>query len=85
MESTKEQLEDSLHGVFGFFGSARITDYIMNTKPKNPGGRPRLKETKVRPFSFTLHEETVEKLTKSALDKGITKSALLREIIENSL
>lgn len=78
-----DELKENLMPYFGYFGGKRITQMILETTPRK--GRKRLAVDKVKIYSFSLHPEDVEKLGWIAHQKGVTKSQIIRDLINEHL
>lgn len=87
MQTPKEidEVKENLIPFFGVYGSKKITELILETSPRKITGRKRLKADKVKNYSFSLHPDTWEKLQEEASIRGVTKSAIIRHLIENHL
>lgn len=87
MESPEQidEIKENLIPFFGFYGSKKITELILETSPKKVTGRKRLKADKVKNYSFSLHPDTWDKLQTESSIRKMTKSAIIRDLIENHL
>lgn len=83
MTNEIDELKDNLMPYFGFYGGKKITELIIQTSPRK--GRKRIAADKVKIYSFSLHPEDVEKLGWIAHQKGVTKSQILRDLINEHL
>lgn len=80
-----DELKENLAPFFGYYSGKKITELILQTTPKLKCGRKRLKADKVKNYSFSLHPDLWYRLDYQANAKGITRSQIIRELIEKFL
>ena len=80
-----DHLKDNLAPFFGYYSGKKITELILQTTPKLKCGRKRMKADKVKNYSFSLHPDLVDRVSYQANVRGVTRSQVIRELIERFL
>ena len=80
-----DHLKENLAPFFGYYSGKKITELILQTTPKLKCGRKRMKADKVKNYSFSLHPDLLDRVDYQANARGVTKSQVIRELIEKFL
>ena len=79
-----DEMLEGLSPLFGYFGSHKITSLVLESTPKRPTGRPRKGVQRTRTISFSLDPDTIALLDSMAYYKGVSRSEVIHQLINNS-